>query len=555
MKQYFENPDDLKEKFSPGKIARIIGEHDISFFALYYMREIFVVSDDNSARPLAPEHYHMWKILNDVFVYDKFDKVNFVKPRGFAKTTVNNLLLEIWLVCYKKSKFTLIGAKKDDDAQQFLNSIKITMQTCKYIKEEFGNLIDTKSYKADGSERYKINQSEIEFTNNTYVRCVGSGTSVRGANWGGIRPTVVILDDYQSEIDILTDDAREKKYNRFTKEVEQVGDTAVYRGKKKIKPATKFVNVGTVLHIDCLISRISRNKDYYTSKSSAIILKDGETVDDIFESDLWTECKRIYFDDSIENPKQEAEKFYREHEFEMKHPLLWEEKWDFFNDIAIKYWENRISFMSELMNDAVSIGERWFKSVRTQSVEEIEKHGFVKTILVVDPAGSKGKKSDNTAMIVGSLGDNGFKYCRHLIREKLSFDEICTRIIELLKEYEDITHLDIEKNTFQGADVIKIQELMENDEYFRHRHIEIINERAYKNKDERISTIIDEVNNGQIIFVDNNREFVQEILDFQGQDYSIHDDAPDATARFSIMISTINPVSYVTCLDRSALGI
>lgn len=32
--------------------------------------------------------------------------------------------------------------------------------------------------------------------------------------------------------------------------------------------------------------------------------------------------------------------------------------------------------MSEKMNDASSIGEKWFKSIRTQSVEEIEDHIF-----------------------------------------------------------------------------------------------------------------------------------------------------------------------------------
>ena len=351
-------------------------------------------------------------------------------------------------------------------------------------------------------------------------------------------------------MDILTEDAREKKYNKFTKEVEQVGDTAVYRNGKKIKKATKIINIGTVLHVDCLVSKISRNKDYYTIKRSAILLEDGQTVDDIFESELWSECKKIYFDDKSENSRYEAEQFYRKHENEMKYPLLWEEKWDFFNDIAVKYWENRISFMSELMNDAVSIGERWFKSIRTQSKEEIEDHEFVKTMLVIDPAATKTKRSDNTAMIVGSLGNNGFKYCRELIREKLSFNEYCDLVIEILRKYEDITHIDIEKNTFQGTDVSKIKELIEKDSYLMKRDIEFINDRATTNKDERISTIIDEVNNGQIIFVNNNSEFIKEILDFQGQQYSVRDDCPDVTSRFSKMIGTINPIVRVRVLDN-----
>ena len=391
------------------------------------------------------------------------DKKLFGNNDLFAKTTVGNLLLSIWLVCYKKSIFTLIGAKADNDAQQFLTSIKMEMQDNEILKKEFGILIDAKKNRPGSTEKYRVNSSEIGFTNGTYIRIISSGSSARGSNWGGVRPTVFIGDDYQAESDILTEDARLKKWNRWCKEIEEVGDTAVYRNGKKIKAATKFVNCGTVLHVDCMISKLCRNKEYYTIKNSAILLEEGQTVEDIFESELWSACKRIYFDDKLEYPKIEAKKFYEEHKEEMKYPLLWEEKWDFFDDIAVKYWENRIAFMSEKMNDAQSIGEKWFKSIRTQNEEEIEDHIFTKTALIIDPASTKSAKSDNTAMIVGSLSANDFKYCRELIREKYSFAEYCNKVIELLVKWKDITHVSIEKNTYQGADVVTIKELMEKE--------------------------------------------------------------------------------------------
>ena len=146
------------------------------------------------------------------------------------------MAVNIWLVCYKKSQFTLVGAKKDSDAQQFLDSIKVQFNENQLIIKVFGKLIDKK--------KYTVNANEIEFTNGCYIRAVGSGTSVRGANFKGVRPQVVIADDYQSEDDILTEDARTKKYNRWTKEVEQVGDKAVFRNGKKIKSATKIIAIG-----------------------------------------------------------------------------------------------------------------------------------------------------------------------------------------------------------------------------------------------------------------------------------------------------------------------
>lgn len=526
-------------------IARSLGERDISFFCLYYLRDIFVVQDENEARELSPTHYEMWDILNSVFVDDKIDKLNIVCPRGMAKTTVCDLALSIWLIAYQKSKFILLGAKKDDDACQFIDSIKKVFKENKMIIDEFGKLINSK--------KYKVNAGEIEFANGSYIRAVGSVSSVRGANFKGIRPSTVIADDYQDEKDILSDDSRDKKFNRWSKEIEKVGDTAVYRYGKKVKSATKIISIGTVLHNDCLISRLSRNKDYYTVLKRAIVLDENQTVEDILESPLWIECKRLYFNDKDNNAKFTAKVFYENNIDEMKFPLLWEEKWDCFNDIAISYWENRQAFMSEMMNDATSIGEKWFKSIRTQTTEEIEEHNFIKTMLCIDPASTQTRRSDFTAMIVGSSADNDFKYIRDMTLNKFTFNEYCEKVIELLKQYEDITHIYIEKNTFQGADVNKIKELIEKDSDLVNRRLEFINEMQRKNKDEKISTIIDNVNNGQIIFANNNKEFTEQILEFQGQKYTLHDDAIDIVAEFANRVDNIEVIGKIKLLDRSLL--
>ena len=512
----------LIKKNNINVLAKALGEIDIAFFCLYFLQDIFVVKDSNEARELSKDHYELWQVANECFIQDEYDKLNIICPRGFAKTTIFDLAISIWLVCYKKSKFTLIGAKKDDDATQFVDSIKKVFNENQRIIFTFGKLIDKK--------KFKVNANEIEFTNGMYIRAVGSASSVRGANFKGIRPTTVIADDYQDEKDILTEETREKKYNRWTKEIEQVGDKAVYRKGKKIKAATKIVSIGTVLHIDCLMSRLSRNRDYHTILKRAIILEEGQTVDDIFNSDLWRECKKIYFNDSLEDSKKEAEKYYKLHETEMRFKVLWAEKWDCFKDLAIPYWENRLSFMSELMNDATSIGEKWFKSILTKSKEEIEDHKFIKTMFCIDPASTTKKKSDFTAMVVGSLATNGFKYMRELVLDKLEFNDYCQKVIDVLIAYPDITHIYIEKNTYQGADVVKIKELISKHPILKKRTLIFINEMQRKNKDEKISTIIDPVNNGQVIFVDDNKEFIDLILDFQGQAYTQHDDSTDITA-------------------------
>ena len=529
-------------------LAVALGEKDIAFFCLYFMSDTFVVKDTNEARELSESHYELWEIANETFIKNIYDKLNIICPRGWAKTTIFDLAVSVWLICYKKSKFTLLGAKKDDDAIQFLDSIKKTFKENYNIIKCFGYLIDP------NRKDLKVNANEIEFTNNVYIRAVGSASSVRGANWKGIRPTVVICDDYQDEKDILTDEAKEKKYNRWTKEIEQVGDKAVYRNGKKIKSATKIISIGTVLSNDCLVSRLSRNKDYKTIIKRAILLAPEETVEDIFEAPLWVECKKIYYNDKDSNSRITAENFYKQHKKEMQFKVLWPEKWDCFTDLAIPYWENRTSFMSELMNDATAIGEKWFKSIRTETKEYIENNDFTKTALVVDPASTTNKKSDYTTILVASETANNFLWIRKLLMQKLEFDEYCLSVVKTLKEYKDITHIIIEKNTYQGADVLKIKELIASDKELNNRGFVFINKMQRINKDEKISTVIDPINNGQIIFIDDNKEAIKQILDFQGQRYTQHDDAVDCVAEAYLKMKEIQN-NRVKLLDRRLLGI
>ena len=140
--------------------------------------------------------------------------------------------------------------------------------------------------------------------------------------------------------------------------------------------------------------------------------------------------------------------------------------------------------------------------------------------------------------------------------KKLEFNSYCKKVVELLETYEDILYVYIEKNTYQGADVIKIKEIISKNIKLRNRRLIWINEMQRKNKDEKISTIIDSVNNGQIIFnkdCEDSKEAIQQLLDFQGQSYSVHDDFPDIVAECANRLKEIKTISKITLLDRSCL--
>ncbi|MEE7972412.1 hypothetical protein V3Q15_17255, partial [Clostridioides difficile] len=141
------------------------------------------------------------------------------------------------------------------------------------------------------------------------------------------------------------------------------------------------------------------------------------------------------------------------------------------------------------------------------------------------------------------------------INARTDFDKYIDHMIYLLKVYPDITHVYIEKNTFNGADANQLELKIKNDDVLYYRDIEIINEHQKKNKDDKISTLIPVLSKGQMVFAEEDKEFIQQILDFTGQKYSLHDDAPDISAEFINRIFKIEVIEKVSFLDRRKLGV
>ncbi|MGL4730539.1 MAG: hypothetical protein ACRCW0_03015 [Clostridium sp.] len=527
-------------------LAYSLGEKDFEFFCLYYLQDTFIPKPNNAARELSETHFKLWETVEDMFIKDAFDKLELIAPRGWAKTTVLDFALSMWLHCYEKSVYTLVCGRTEGDAEEFLAQVKQNFTENKYIQESFGELVDSKNF--------TVNKLELELTNKTKIQAISSTTSMRGKKYNGSRPSCIIADDYQSKADTITQAARDKKYKTWEEDSKYAGDKAVYRKGKKIKQATKFIVLGTILHSDCFMSRLLKKNEYHHISHRVCDFN----VDEYFNNGLWLDFKNLYFDKKADDPVSDAREFYYQNEKEMQYETIWPDKFDCLST-AIDYFENPIAFKQELQNDAKNIGEKYFKSIRVEKREEIETHSFLKTMLCMDPASGGGKRNDYSAFLVGSLADNSFKYARYAelakINARTDFDKYIDKAIYLLKEYIDITHIYIEKNTFNGADANQLEKKINEDPILKFRNIKIINEHQKKNKDDKISTIISDVNSGRIIFAKEDEEFIEQIMEFAGQDYSLHDDAPDITAEFSNRIDLIKRIQKVQILDRRLLGI
>ncbi len=371
---------------------------------------------------------------------------------------------------------------------------------------------------------------------------------------------------YQSEDDVRTEEAREKKWKRYSDDVKFAKQRPVKRNGKVIKKGTVLMAWGTQQHKECFYSRLMKSATWTFKKEKGVLVDDvvnekGEKtngVDHLFTTGLWKQFKDILFDFKNDTRQEDAKEFYYEHEEEMQFPILWEEFWTCL-ELALDYYENPNSFKQEVQGDVDSIGEKWFKSIHTETREEIETHDFIKTMILADPAASGGKKNDYSAFLVGSDSTNGNKYARKAelakINARKEFDKYIGHMIELLLEYPEATHVSIEKNTFNGADAFALEKLINEHPILKYRNIEIINEQQKKNKDDKISTAIPYVNKGQIVFAEEDDEFTKQAMEFAGQKFTTHDDAADVMAEFLIGIDKIEEVSIIQILDRRSFGL
>lgn len=531
-------------------LAYATGRRSFEFFCLYFLQDFFTPKDDNTARPLAPVHYEVWKVLEDIFIHNTHNKQEFILSRGSAKTTIIDMALSCFLHTYKLSTYTIVLANRELDATNFVDQTKTALQT-PYIVHTFGNLIQPR--------KRTVNKLELELDNDTKIAAFSSQTSVRGTAYispkGRFRATCVIADDYISENDVITDDSKIKKYQRWQKEVEEAGDSAVIRNGKLITPATKFIVIGTPLATGDFIDQIRRNPEYKVFHRSVVDFD----IDEYFDNHTyWQEFKTILFDDKREDSANDAKQFYLEHKEHMDFPTLWDGKYE-CDELAIKYFTKRLAFMQELMCNVENIGDKWFKSNRTQPKEEVEEHTFIKTMLSIDTAGVKNKdskRSDYFAFVVGSLATNGFKYVRNgQLKKFTEFDQYINHVISLLKEHVDITHVYIEKNTYNGLDVDRIKQEIDKVPNLKIRRITFINEMQRRNKDEKISTIVSDVNNGRIIFCDERVEknALNQLMEFSGQQFTLHDDFVDAVSEFANRVDEIEVIQEVTSIPKGWL--
>ncbi|WP_234900687.1 hypothetical protein [Bacillus altitudinis] len=531
-----------EDLFTYHGLAWELGQKNLEFFCLFFLQDTFRAPDTSE---IAPIHREIWEDIEGMLLRNTHDKQSYILPRGTGKSAFANLPAVSFSVANKLRIFTLVCSSTGDLAEKFIKQIKEVFVGNVYIESCYGKLLDPTN------KKYICNSSQLEFTNGTMVESISSKTDMRGRKYGNTRIELAILDDYQNNDDCATDANREKKWSRFSSDVNFAFQKPQFdENGEMVRQGGIMIGCGTIQHPECFYSRLQKLPTWKVRKEKGILVDD---IDELFNSGLWAEFKDILSDSKNENRLQHAKEFYYQNEMEMRFPILWESYWNPL-EMALAYYENPVAYNQEVQGVITSTGQKKFKTIITESAEKIESHDFVKTMLSIDPAGTRNKqkkKKDYYAFVVGSISDMNIKYVRKGTVFKGEYEDYMAHTLKLLKQYPDITFVNIEKNVYNGADVIQLQELVKKDPVLSGRNIEWLNNAVTKNKDDRINTIVGDVNMGRIIFNEEDEEAIQQLKDFAGADFSAYDDFPDAVAEWSKRINEVEDVGYVKSIPKN----
>lgn len=424
-------------------------------------------------------------------------------PRGHAKSTTLTFKGTMHAVLYGYKHYPIILSDSSDQAEGFLENIRVEFEENGLIREDFGDL------------QGKVWRNNVILTaSGIKVEAIGSGKKIRGRKHRNWRPDLLVLDDIENDENVRTPEQRLKLSNWFNKAVSKAGDDY-----------TDIVYIGTLLHYDSLLAHTLSNPGYKSIKYKAVLaFSDAE--------DLWKQWEDIYTDLSNDSHEEDARAFFEAHREEMLEgtKVLWEEKLSYYDLMKMRVDEGEASFNSEEQNEPINpddclFQEEWLDYYNEAEVDFKDRNfiffGFV------DPSLGKTKHSDFSAIItLAKHKSTGYMYVYDADIERRHPD----RIIADILEKERRLRRDFGKGYKKfGCETVQFQWFLKEElvkasaKAGLYLPVEEVPQTA--DKVLRIQTMQPDIKNKYIKFSRRHKRLLEQLLQFP---MGAHDDGPDA---------------------------
>ena len=426
-----------------------------------------------------PFHREVYAHLSD----DEKRRVLIAAPRGTAKSTVTTLIFPLWRAAFKRSDedlFIVIVSESQAQSINFLSRIKYHLTHSERFKQIFGDL--------GPATASRWTHTDVVLANGTRIVAVGTGQRVRGFIEGDTRPNLIIVDDFESELNAYTAEARAKNRKWLTEAVIP-----------SLSDEGKIAMIGTVISEDCFLC--------WAKKSSAW---------NVLWYSIWDDNEKSIW----------PERFPKERILSIKEE---------FKSVG-----NINGFFQENMNIAQSPEDapfqpKWiklhhyeYKRIQGQNClvknegEENEEVKPVELYTGVDPASSLSIRADYFVIATIAIDSENNKYLIDLYRNRISPAEQPAMIIKTFKKYKP-RRVKVETVGYQQALTTAVREIMREEQLYIPGLESGVKPRS--SKSERLLSLVPLFAKGTFYFKDEHTHAQAEFLSYpKGQ----HDDIMDA---------------------------
>ena len=343
-------------------------------------------------------HKELWELACSPAQY-----VAVAAPRGHAKSTAGTLAYTLASLLFRESTFALIVSDTESQACMFLGALKQELSENEDIIDLFGIKKDEK-----GIVRF-LKDSEadciVECADGHKFRIIAKGAEqkLRGLNWNGTRPNLVVVDDLENDELVMNKERRTKLRRWFFGALMPA-----------MSPRGKLRMWGTILHMDSLL------ESFMPSYTALETKYDGLKIYSTKTRGMWKTVK------------------YRAHNDDFT-DFLWPERFnkDYFVAKREEYTRQGIAdvYSQEYLNYPIDDTIAYIKKNDLLALTEEDKKLPLRYYITADLAISEKETADYTVFMVGGVDEHRRLHIKEVIRERLDGREIVNTIFALENTY------------------------------------------------------------------------------------------------------------------------
>jgi predicted phage terminase large subunit-like protein len=173
-------------------------------------------------------------------------RVAFASPRGFAKSTITDVVMTGWFALNTKYHFILIISDTYTQAKMQLSALKSELENNQSINDIYGDVRG----RVWGEDTIIINGLQGE----VMVMALGAGMKIRGLKFNQYRPELAIIDDLENQEAVSNKERRDKLERWF-----------LFDMMPGLAKDGNIIYIGTIMHFNSLLMKIVSKEQRYIS--------------------------------------------------------------------------------------------------------------------------------------------------------------------------------------------------------------------------------------------------------------------------------------------------